>query len=91
MPDDCRTGCEAEPDKYYPSGERNYIRMVAHDAYQGAAVAQYMQDQGVTSVYVLNDKEAYGLGVAENLQNAAESLGIEIAGFEAWDPKAASY
>ena len=85
-------GCEeTEPDKYYPSGKRNYIRMVAHDAYQGAAVAQYMQDQGVTSVYVLNDKEAYGLGVAENLQNAAESLGIEIAGFEAWDPKAASY
>jgi branched-chain amino acid transport system substrate-binding protein len=85
-------GCDdTEPDKYYPTGNRNYARVVAHDAYQGAAVAEFMQSQGVTSVYILNDKEAYGLGVATNLRNAAEHLGIEIAGFEAWDPKASSY
>ena len=85
-------GCEdTEPDKYYPTGNRNYTRVVPHDAYQGAAVAEFMQEQGVKSVYVLNDKEAYGLGVATNLRNAAESLGIKIAGFEAWDPKASSY
>ena len=85
-------GCDdTEPDKYYPTGSRNYARVVAHDAYQGAAVAEFMQSQGVTSVYILNDKEAYGLGVATNLRNAAEHLGIEIAGFEAWDPKASSY
>ena len=85
-------GCEAtEPDKYYPTGNRNYTRVVPHDAYQGAAMAEFMQEQGVKSVYVLNDKEAYGLGVATNLRNAAESLGIKIAGFEAWDPKASSY
>ena len=84
--------CEAsEPDKYYPTGTRNYARVVANDAYQGAAVAEFMQSQGVKSVYVLNDKEAYGLGVATNLRDAAESLGLTIAGFEAWDPKASSY
>src|SRR6187402_2900637 len=55
-------GCEdTEPDKYYPTGNRNYTRVVPHDAYQGAAVAEFMQEQGVKSVYVLNDKEAYGL------------------------------
>jgi branched-chain amino acid transport system substrate-binding protein len=85
-------GCDAtEPDKYYPSGSRNYARVVAHDAYQGAAMAEFAKEQGVTSVYVLNDKEAYGLGVATNFKNAAESLGIKIAGFAAWDPKASSY
>jgi branched-chain amino acid transport system substrate-binding protein len=85
-------GCEdTEPDKYYPTGNRNYTRVVPHDAYQGAAVAEFMQEQGVKSVYVLNDKEAYGLGVATNLRNAAEHLGIKVAGFEAWDPKASSY
>ena len=85
-------GCDStEPDKYYPSGTRNYARVVAHDAYQGAAVAEFMQSQGVKSVYILNDKEAYGLGVATTTRNAAESLGIKIAGFEAWDPKATSY
>jgi branched-chain amino acid transport system substrate-binding protein len=85
-------GCaEDEPDKYYPTGTRNYTRMVAHDAYQGAAVAQFAQSIGVESVYVLNDREAYGLGVAQNFRNAAEELGIEIAGFAAWDPRASSY
>lgn len=85
-------GCDkTEPDKYYPSGERNYARVAPHDAYQGAAVAEFAKENGVTSVYILNDKEAYGLGVATNFKNAAEHLGITIAGFEAWDPKAASY
>ena len=85
-------GCDAtEPDKYYPSGSRNYVRVVANDAYQGAAVAEFAQSVGVKKIYVLNDKEAYGLGVATNFRNAAESLGIAIAGFDAWDPKASSY
>jgi len=84
--------CEpTEPDKYYPSGSRNYLRVVANDGYQGAAVAEYAQELGVKSVYVLNDREAYGLGVATNFRDAAESLGINIAGFEAWDPRATSY
>ena len=85
-------GCEdTEPNKYYPSGNRNYTRVVPHDAYQGAAMAEFAQAQGIKSIYVLNDKEAYGLGVATNFRNAAQNLGIEIAGFEAWDPKASSY
>ncbi|HEU4448936.1 MAG TPA: branched-chain amino acid ABC transporter substrate-binding protein [Gaiellaceae bacterium] len=85
-------GCaDDEPDKYYPAGTRNYTRVVAHDAFQGAALAEFMQAQGTTSLYVLNDKEAYGLGVATNVRNAAEHLGIEVPGFEAWDPKASNY
>lgn len=85
-------GCDAtEPDKYYPSGERNYTRVAPADDYQGAAVAEYMKELGVTKLYILNDKEAYGLGVATTVRKAAEHLDIEVVGFEAWDPKAASY
>ena len=32
-----------EPDKYYPTGKRNYIRIVAADDFQGAADAQLAQ------------------------------------------------
>ena len=85
-------GCDkTEPDKYYPSGTRNYARVVANDGYQGAADAEFAQSIGVKNVYILNDKEAYGLGVATNFQNAAKSLGIKVAGFAAFDPKASSY
>ncbi len=85
-------GCDkTEPDKYYPSGTRNYARVVANDGYQGAADAEFAQTLGVKNVFILNDKEAYGLGVATNFQNAAKSLGIKVAGFEGFDPKASSY
>jgi branched-chain amino acid transport system substrate-binding protein len=85
-------GCaDDEPDKYYPTGRRNYVRVVAHDAYQGAALAQFMQEQGTTKLYILNDKEAYGLGVATNVRGAAEHLGIEVVGFDAWDPRSSNY
>jgi len=80
-----------EPDKYYPSGNRNYLRVVANDAYQGSADAEFAKSEGVKSVYILNDKQAYGLGVATNFRDAAQSLGITIAGFAAWDSKATSY
>jgi len=80
-----------EPDKYYPSGDRNYLRVVANDAYQGSADAEFAQSLGIKSVYILNDKQAYGLGVATNFRDAAQSLGIKISGFAAWDSKATSY
>jgi branched-chain amino acid transport system substrate-binding protein len=85
-------GCEkTEPDKYYPSGTRNYVRVAPHDAYQGAADAEFAVQQGIKNVFILNDKEAYGLGVATNFKNAAEHVGIKIAGFAAWDAQASNY
>jgi branched-chain amino acid transport system substrate-binding protein len=80
-----------EPGKYYPTGKRNYARVVAADDYQGAADALLAQSLGVKKVFILNDKEAYGLGVASNFRNAATKLGIKTVGFTAWDGKASSY
>ena len=80
-----------EPGKYYPTGKRNYARVVAADDYQGAADALLAQSLKVKKLFILNDKEAYGLGVATNVRNAAKKLGIQIVGFTAWDGKASSY
>src|SRR6478672_2987442 len=80
-----------EPGKYYPTGKRNYARVVAADDYQGAADAVLTKTLGVKKVFILNDKEAYGLGVASNFRNAARRLGLTISGFTAWDGKASSY
>ncbi len=80
-----------EPGKYYPNCTRNYGRVVPIDTIQGAAQAQYMKDEGVKSVYILNDQEVYGLGVAANTKSAVEKLGIKVAGEDGWDGKAANY
>src|SRR5262249_8785744 len=80
-----------EPGKYYPTGKRNYARVVAADDYQGAADAVLAKSLGVKKVFILNDKEAYGLGVASNFRNASKRLGLSVVGFTAWDGKASSY
>jgi len=86
-------GTEAgEPNAYYPTGKRNYARVVAADNFQGAADATFAQKTlKLTNVYVLNDGQLYGNGLAVNFQNAANKLGLKIAGFQKWDPKATSY
>ena len=85
-------GCETNgTDKYYPTGTRNYLRVAPSDDYQGAFVAEFAKEQGVKKAYILNDKESYGLGVAGTTRKAMESVGIEIVGDEAWNPKASSY
>jgi branched-chain amino acid transport system substrate-binding protein len=80
-----------EPGKYYPTGKRNYIRVVAADIRQGTADAVLLKQLKIKSVYILNDKEAYGLGIANDMRNGSKKVGLKIAGFAAWDPKAASY
>jgi len=77
----------AEPDKYYPTGQRNYARVIPADNFQGPALAQLAQELGVKSVYIINDKQAYGLGVANYFEDAANKLGIKVLGNEGYNTK----
>ena len=87
-----KTCATDEPDAYYPSGDRNYARVVPNDAFQGAALADLAPKQGGGSAYVLYAAaDDTSLGQATNFRNAAKELGIEIAGYETWDPKASDY
>jgi branched-chain amino acid transport system substrate-binding protein len=80
-----------EPDKYYPTGERTYTRIVPKDTIQGAAVATLMQEDGCTKVFMTNDKEVYGAGLARNIQNSADEIGLEIVANEEIDKNAPNY
>ena len=80
-----------EPEKYYPSGKRNYARVAPSDPNQGAVDAAFMKSKGVKRVSILNDKEAYGLGVAKNFSGAAKAAGMTVTGFTAYDPKQANF
>src|SRR5437870_9254192 len=80
-----------EPNKYYPTGQRNYARVVATDDIQGPADAIWSKTLGFKKVFVLNDKQTYGFGVASTYRSAAKKLGIKVVGFQGWDAKASSY
>lgn len=84
--------CEkGEPKSLYPK-RRNYARVVPNDAYQGAGLASFTKGQGIEHPYVLYAAEdATSLGQAKTFRGAARKLGIQIAGFKAWNPKASSY
>ena len=82
---------QGEPDKYYPTGERHYVRIVPKDTIQGAALATLMKDEGCTNVYILNDKEVYGAGLSRNIESSAEEQGLEVLGNEGIDPKAPNF
>ena len=80
-----------EPDKYYPSGQRTYVRIVPKDTIQGAALATLMQQDGCTKVFMTNDKEVYGAGLSRNIEAAAEDVGLEVVDNEEIDKNAPNY
>jgi branched-chain amino acid transport system substrate-binding protein len=81
-----------EPDIYYPTGTRNYARVVPADDLQGAVAANWAKSLGATNVYVLDDTELYGHGIAQVFADTAGKIGLGIAGGpEGIDSKASDY
>jgi branched-chain amino acid transport system substrate-binding protein len=82
---------KGEPDKYYPSGKRTFTRVVPADHIQAAAQVSYMKEQGCKTVYILNDKEVYGAGIANAVADGAKAQGLTVAGNDGIDTKAANF
>jgi branched-chain amino acid transport system substrate-binding protein len=87
-----KTWDPGEPDKYYPSGKRNYARVVTTDDFQGSAAADFAKETlKVTKCYIVNDNSTYGQGVARAFEAQAKKDGITVLGNDAWDSKASNY
>ncbi len=80
-----------EPQKYYPQGTRNYLRIVPIDSIQAASDLMAMKQAGCTKVAVANDKEAYGAGLATLLGLEKGMYGVTIASNTGIDPTAANF
>ena len=80
-----------EPQKYYPTGKRTYLRIVPVDSIQAAADLEAEKEVGCTKVAVANDKEAYGAGLATLLVDEAKFYGIDIVSNVGIDPKSPNF
>jgi branched-chain amino acid transport system substrate-binding protein len=80
-----------EPEKYYPTGTRTYLRIVPRDSIQAAADLIAMKNAGCTKVAVANDKEAYGAGLAQLLELEKADYGVTIVSNTGIDPKAPNF
>lgn len=83
---------EGQPEEYYPTGTRNYMRVVPADDVQGSASANWAYNVlGSRKAYVLHDNQLYGKGLATVFQNTFQELGGEVLGFDAFDNEAPDY
>ena len=80
-----------EPQKYYPTGKRTYLRIVPIDSIQAAADLMAMKQAGCTKVAVANDKEAYGGGLATLLGLEKGFYGVTITSNTGIDPTAPNF
>jgi branched-chain amino acid transport system substrate-binding protein len=83
---------EGEPDRYYPSGKRNYMRVCPADDIQGFAEAKWAYDEmGKRNAYILHDQSLYGKGVADVFGLYFAQFGGTVLGSEGYDPDASDY
>jgi DNA-binding SARP family transcriptional activator/streptogramin lyase len=68
------------PGRLYPTGRRNYARIVATDAVQAAGNAVLSRALGVRRLFVVDDDEPYGEFLAATVQRDARLLGVGSAG-----------
>ncbi len=80
-----------EPQKYYPTGTRTYLRIVPRDSIQAASDLLAMKQAGCTKVAVANDKEAYGQGLAALIELEKANYGVNVVSNTGIDPTAPNF
>jgi branched-chain amino acid transport system substrate-binding protein len=80
-----------EPQKYYPTGKRTYLRLVPRDSIQSVAGLIAMKAAGCTRVAVTNDKTPYGVGLATQIQLHAGQYGLKVTSNTALDPTSPNF
>jgi branched-chain amino acid transport system substrate-binding protein len=82
---------KGEPDKFYPSGERTFARVVPADDVQASAAAGWARQLGARKVFLVDDKSVGGQGLVEQFRAAGERAGLEITDRKGMDPRAGGY
>lgn len=81
-----------EPNIYYPTKKRNYVRVAATDEFQGGAMADFFRNKlKKKTVYILQDNTTFGKGVALGFQARSNKLGLKVLAFDSWSEKATDY
>lgn len=77
--------------QYTLQGFKTTFRVVATDAQQGPALANFAKLQGARTVAIVDDSTAYGQGLANEFEKRAKELGIRILSHDATNDKAIDF
>ncbi|HEV3255636.1 MAG TPA: branched-chain amino acid ABC transporter substrate-binding protein [Gemmataceae bacterium] len=84
-------GEPGEPEVYQPIGKINYTRVVPADDLQGPLGADWAKEMGVQTVFILDDNEVYGRGIATLFEDRCREIGITVLGHDSIDAKAQEF
>ena len=76
-----------EPEIYRPLGIVSYFRVPPADDIQGTVGANWAKALGFKKVYILNDQELYGKGIADVFEAQAKKIGLVVVANEGIDYK----
>ena len=80
-----------EPNKYFPTGRRTFLRIVPLDTLQAAALIDLMADDNCGRIALAHDVGSYGRGLATLIQILGVGSRADIVSDTAIDTTAASY
>ncbi|MCS6896742.1 MAG: branched-chain amino acid ABC transporter substrate-binding protein [Nitrospira sp.] len=85
-------GEPGEPEKYRVTGLINFCRVVPADDMQGPVGAEFVKSLGAKTVYILDDSEVYGRGLANLFRETCDEIGLKVVGTpESIDPKQSDF
>ncbi|RME41218.1 MAG: branched-chain amino acid ABC transporter substrate-binding protein [Caldilineae bacterium] len=80
-----------EPGIFYPTGQRNYFRTAPTDDLQAPAAVKWAENLGFKTVFLLDDGETYGKGLADLFEAFAYTSRLTVIGHQTIDKTAADF
>ncbi|MCE1241354.1 MAG: branched-chain amino acid ABC transporter substrate-binding protein [Azonexaceae bacterium] len=77
--------------KYTQQGFNTAFRVMANDVQQGKILGEFAAKEGVKAVAIVDDRTAYGQGLADEFRKAAEANGIKVVANEYTNDKATDF
>lgn len=84
-------GDPGEPGIYRPTGRVTFARVAPTDDLQGPLGAEWAKQLGARRVYVLDDMDVYGRGIATLFAEHSREIGLTLLGHESIDAKAQEF
>jgi branched-chain amino acid transport system substrate-binding protein len=81
---------KGEPERFYPTGERTFARVVPADDVQASAAVPWAKSIGARRVFLVDDRSVEGRGIVEQFRIAAEG-NLIVIDRKGMDPRADDY
>jgi len=78
--------------KYTQQGFKTAFRVMANDVQQGSVIGSYaIKDLGAKTIAIIDDRTAYGQGLADEVEKAAKAAGAKVVAREFTNDKATDF